>query len=943
MIRRRRRARHLFGPVMPGTPIIRKIGLLFFAPALATLVALGIFVSHFVDHQNAAAFVNAAGRQRMLLHELLREAEGHVREQQPDARGHIRRAAAGISEHIEAIRNGGEVNGRPVPAAPADLRAEVDAFQEIWTKYRDAALAIIDSDESETITKAYSYLNANIGPATKAADNIVRAYEVRNAAAQQRMLQTLSAVAVLSFASLVLGTLVISRYSEDRRKTETALEREKENAQKYLDVAGVMLLALDRDERVQLVNQRGCTILGGLREEIIGKNWFDTFVPQTQREQVRSLFQSMFTGKEYKYARYENAVLTSSGEERTIAWNNTVLKDAAGKTIATLSSGEDITEYKRARRALEESRERFQSLVEATSDWIWEVDERGRYTYASPKVRELLGYEPDEVIGKTPFDFMPREEAERVRTEFENRRREKKPFDRLENINLHRDGSKVVLETSGTPIIEQDGRLRGYRGIDRDVTDRKRALDALEENEELFRQLMENIYEVFFVRDIPRTRMLYVSPAYEEIWGRPVQALYDDPMDFLKIVHPGDHDRVLEALRNQDEGHYFNEEYRILRADGTMRWIRARTFPVRNAAGEVYRIAGLAGDVTTQKSSEEKLRESEAKYRALMEHAADPIVLADLNGRLIDANRRAQELLGYTREEITQLHVRDIHPPSELPRVWEAFQRVSREGSGIYQDGHVLRRDGSTVQVEIVGSVVEYGGRRIAQGIFRVTEERKRAELQRREREKKHREALVREVHHRIKNNLQGLVGLLGDALGQQPELREPLERSIRQIQSIALVHGLQSQRPDAGLILGDIVPTIAGNAERLMNAEVSLGPVPPEVKSLWIAEEEAVPIALILNELIVNALKHAPGGKPERAEIAIEATPNGARIQILTPGGKLSPGFDFRESLGLGTGLELVKALLPHGGASLDIRQTARGTVTELVLASPVVGPSPM
>ncbi len=135
---------------------------------------------------------------------------------------------------------------------------------------------------------------------------------------------------------------------------------------------------------------------------------------------------------------------------------------------------------KRAQKALRESEGRFRSLVESTSDWIWEVDESGVYTYASPKVKELLGYEPEEIIGKTPFDLMPADEAKRVAAEFRAVMDARKDFDRLENTNLHKEGYPVVLETSGVPIFDNKGNFRGYRGIDRDITERKKAQEQLE-------------------------------------------------------------------------------------------------------------------------------------------------------------------------------------------------------------------------------------------------------------------------------------------------------------------------------------------------------------------------------------------------------------------------------------------------------------------------------
>ena len=138
-----------------------------------------------------------------------------------------------------------------------------------------------------------------------------------------------------------------------------------------------------------------------------------------------------------------------------------------------------------AEQLLRYSEERFRGLVETTSDWIWEVDSEGRFTYASPMVKKLLGYEPQEVMDKTAFDLMPHEEAMRVREIFQRTVDKHEPLVNLENTNLHKNGERVILETSGVPVIGDDGQLQGYRGVDRDITQRKRVeqeLQAYREN-----------------------------------------------------------------------------------------------------------------------------------------------------------------------------------------------------------------------------------------------------------------------------------------------------------------------------------------------------------------------------------------------------------------------------------------------------------------------------
>ncbi len=157
------------------------------------------------------------------------------------------------------------------------------------------------------------------------------------------------------------------------------------------------------------------------------------------------------------------------------------MKDLCQMQTEALSRKLDkkVRELAKEREALRESEGRFRALIESTSDLIWEVDRDGTYTYCSPKIRDILGYEPEEVIGKTPFDFMSPEEAKLLHREFKSVAESKKPFATWENVNVHKDGRKVVLETSGVPFFDASGNLEGYRGIDRDITAHKKLEEQL--------------------------------------------------------------------------------------------------------------------------------------------------------------------------------------------------------------------------------------------------------------------------------------------------------------------------------------------------------------------------------------------------------------------------------------------------------------------------------
>ncbi len=154
----------------------------------------------------------------------------------------------------------------------------------------------------------------------------------------------------------------------------------------------------------------------------------------------------------------------------------------------------NMTVIRGSERELEESESKYRSLVETTTDWVWEVNENTIYTYSGPQVYDILGYRPEEVIGKTPFDFMPEDEAQRIRDIFKGIADKYEAFRLLENTNLRKDGRPVVLETSGTPIFDKQNKFRGYRGIDRDITERRRAEQALQEKDRDIRSAYVDVF-----------------------------------------------------------------------------------------------------------------------------------------------------------------------------------------------------------------------------------------------------------------------------------------------------------------------------------------------------------------------------------------------------------------------------------------------------------------
>ncbi|MBN8420296.1 MAG: PAS domain S-box protein [Verrucomicrobia bacterium] len=198
------------------------------------------------------------------------------------------------------------------------------------------------------------------------------------------------------------------------------------------------------------------------------------------------------------------------------------------------------------------------------------------------------------------------------------------------------------------------------------VTERKLAEDALRESEERFRQIAETIQEVFWISDVAKHQVLYVSPAYERIWGRSCASLQNTPRNWLESIHSDDRDRVLHAATTRQTDGTYDEEYRIRRPDGSLRWIRDRAFPVANHQGEIYRVVGVAQDITERKRSRDQLREQ----ASLLDKARDAILVRHLEHGITYWNKSAELLYGWTADEVRGRQAGDLLCPD--PAAYDA-------------------------------------------------------------------------------------------------------------------------------------------------------------------------------------------------------------------------------------------------------------------------------
>jgi PAS domain S-box-containing protein len=325
----------------------------------------------------------------------------------------------------------------------------------------------------------------------------------------------------------------------------------------------------------------------------------------------------------------------------------------------------EISVCRRAEEALREAEAKHREVVSSVPGALFQAvvkpDGSVRIPFLSEGSSELTGWTPEDIAPQAfnPWDVVAPEDVAALRREVSEARQGLRPISHELRVKTKSGGLQWIRVSAAPHSLENND--VAMNGVALDVTEYKRAEEALRESEFRLRQLAENIREVFWMANPERTRMRYVSPAYEQLWGRSCESLYKRPRSSLDAILPEDRERAICTFGMQARGEPIDVEYRIKQLDGSIRWIRSRGFPVRNAHGELYRVAGIAEDVTERKRAEETLRESEARYRQLFTTVSDAIVVFDADTKqFVDTNDAALHLYGYSRRELLKLGQPDI-------------------------------------------------------------------------------------------------------------------------------------------------------------------------------------------------------------------------------------------------------------------------------------------
>jgi PAS domain S-box-containing protein len=569
-------------------------------------------------------------------------------------------------------------------------------------------------------------------------------------------------VALFATANIIVFTALIwwnaqslDRLDAERKQAEASLQR---LGHIFEHAAWGMVIADPQTNTITTANPAFARLHGYTVEQMEGMNLAEIFAPEGRA----GLPEHARITHEKGHHAYESIHQRKDGSTFPCRTNVTAFKDESGRVLFRAASFEDITERKQAEDAILREQNLSQSLVNSLPGILYLFDEHGRFLRWNKRFEGVTECSADEIARMTPLDFFDDEEkpliAERIQkvfvtgqadaeANFVSKSGKHTPY-YFTGVLTQIDG-KSCLIGMGIDITarrQAEGEIRklnaeleqrvsertaqletANKELADEITERRRAEEILRESEERFRQMAENIQEVFWMSSPDITEMIYLSPAFQKIWGRSCESVYLNPLSWVEAIYSEDCGRVLQALEIHAQGEY-EAQYRIVRPDGAVRWIHDRGFPVRDEAGQIIRMVGIAEDITERKQVEEALREAERRYRTLFEQAPDGVLIVEPEtAAIIEFNEAAHRQLGYSRDEFSGLSIPDIEAAEHPEETKAHIEHILSTGREDFETQH-RTKSGEVRQVSVTVQKIQLSGREVLHSIFRDITELKRAE-----------------------------------------------------------------------------------------------------------------------------------------------------------------------------------------------------------------------
>jgi PAS domain S-box-containing protein len=421
-------------------------------------------------------------------------------------------------------------------------------------------------------------------------------------------------------AGRMVGVVSINH---DTSEQEQAEEARRKSEEQYRTLArnlpnGVVAL-FDTDLRYTLVEGAGMLGAHLSKESVEGKTVAEVFDGE-ERLEIEARYRNALAGIE--------SITEMVYQDRVFQNYTLPVRNEHGEVFAGMSMSQDITERKRAEDALRLSEARYRAVIEEQNELVCRSLPDGRLSFVNDAYCRYFGKTREALIGANSLDLVYDEDREVMLQQAKSLTLEN-PEATYEHRALAGSGIRWQ-QWNDRAIFDAEGNLVEYQSVGRDITEKKQAEEALRQSEARFRQMAENIHEVFYLIDPENRRVIYLNPAFDSTWGQPRQPFLDGTLKVRDTLHPEDAARFGPLYDEQyEKGTVVEAEYRVLRPDGSLCWIWDRSSPIRDSAGKFYRLVGTAEDITKRKLAEQARREVEERLLTIVNNA--PVVIFALD------------------------------------------------------------------------------------------------------------------------------------------------------------------------------------------------------------------------------------------------------------------------------------------------------------------------
>ncbi|MCX5850821.1 MAG: PAS domain S-box protein [Deltaproteobacteria bacterium] len=657
-----------------------------------------------------------------------------------------------------------------------------------------------------------------------------------------------------------------------RHHAEEAIRRSEEKYRTILENIQEGYFETDLRGKLTFFNYALPELSGYTAEELMQMELREYMTPESTQRLMEKFGHVYETGEPSGIIDYE--VIAKDGHIVHAELSASLMCNGVGKPVGFRAVARDVTDRKRAEKEIEQRRRFLEALFEGAPNAVVTLDEKNRVAEWNPGAQRLFGYTRDEALGQSLDPLITDSETYEEAAGLTKTVQTGAVVPPTEAVRYRKDGSPVNVILSGAAIVV-DEKLVGSVAFYTDITGLKIAEETLRRSEEKYRNILENMDDCYFEVDLTGN-LTFANRAVSRLAGVPA----DDVIGISNMMYTSKETakkmyRVFTEVYRTGQTAEISD-YEIIRPDGARKILEFSASLARNAAGVPVGFRGLARDVTERKKSEEALKESEERYRHLVEQAPAGIYEFDfVNGRFITFNDVILEYTGYEREEMAAMNLADLMTEESLKAYGERMEKLMRgEPVDDSVEYGIRKKDGTVIWVLLNARYIyEEGTLRSAHVVAHDITERKHMEekIKQSLREK---EILLQEIHHRIKNNLQIVSSMLSLQSQQLTDLKalELFKDSETRIKSMALIHEKLYLSTDLSHIdFSGYVESLTNRLFQIYNISISQIVPVLEIEPASFSIETAIPCGLIVNELVSNALKYGfPDGRKGTVTVAL-------------------------------------------------------------------------